>query len=45
MYVLKLLLKDDTDKQVRQINSSYKRYKVQRSYSMDFYVHKDRHDW
>jgi len=29
--------------QVRQINSSYKWYKVQRSYNVDLYVHKDGH--
>jgi len=29
--------------QVRQINSSYEWYKVQRCYNVDLYVHKDRH--
>ena len=48
MYAQKLIFKDGTDKQgkgiqVRQLNSSYKWYKVQRSYSIGLYVHKDRH--
>jgi len=47
MYAQKLLLRmtqiNKEQVQVRQINSSYKWYEVQRSYSIDLYVDKDRH--